>query len=50
VRRFHRYLPEFLGEAAFPPSVTRWLFDPNNLYAEETRFNRALSWANWRMK
>lgn len=37
-------LPEFLGEAAFHPNVQRTLFDPNQLYAAETRFTRAGSW------
>jgi hypothetical protein len=37
-------LPEFLGEPAFPKSVRRVLFDPNGLYAEETRFVRVTSW------
>ncbi len=37
-------LPEFLGEAAFPAGVDRWLFDPNDLYREETRFHRLGHW------
>jgi len=37
-------LPEFLAEPAFPPSVNRVLFDPNNLYSEETRFSRITNW------
>jgi hypothetical protein len=39
-------LPEFLGEAAFPKTAQRWLFDPNDLYGQETRFLRALSWSH----
>jgi len=39
-------LPEFLGEASFPQGADRWLFDPNNLYGEEARFKRALSWSH----
>jgi hypothetical protein len=37
-------LPEFLGEPAFPPSTNRVLFDPNDLYGEETRFTRIRAW------
>jgi hypothetical protein len=37
-------LPEFLGEAAFPAGVERLLFDPNQLYGEERRFERHHSW------
>lgn len=37
-------LPEFLGEAAFPEGVERWLFDPNDLYSDETRFHRLGHW------
>ncbi|MCC6231295.1 MAG: phosphotransferase, partial [Verrucomicrobiales bacterium] len=37
-------LPEFLGEASFPAGVERWLFDPNDLYREETRFHRLGRW------
>ena len=37
-------LPEFLAEAAFPQNVHRILFDPNQLYTAETRFDRASSW------
>jgi len=38
-------LPEFLAEAAFPACVQRVLFDPNGLYAAESRFVRVGSWA-----
>ncbi|MBL9138292.1 MAG: aminoglycoside phosphotransferase family protein [Verrucomicrobiales bacterium] len=37
-------LPEFLGEAGFPPGVERLLFDPNRLYVEDRRFERMESW------
>ena len=37
-------LPEFLGEASFPAAVQRVLFDPANLYRDETRFRRIQSW------
>lgn len=37
-------LPEFLGEAGFPPGVERILFDPNRLYGGEERFVRLESW------
>ena len=37
-------LPEFLGEPGFPANVQRILFDPNNLYADETRFDRITHW------
>lgn len=37
-------LPELLSEAAFPSSVERWLFDPNEHHPRETRFARAASW------
>lgn len=37
-------LPEFLAEEKFPPNVCRRLFDPNDLYAGETRFERSQSW------
>ena len=41
-------LPEFLGEPGFPAGVQRLLFDPNNLYREETRFTRISDWAQAR--
>jgi len=41
-------LPEFLGEAAFPPGVLRILFDANQLYANENRFLRVETWAEAR--
>lgn len=37
-------LPEFLGEAAFPTSALRILFDSNDLYTAEQRFVRVLDW------
>lgn len=37
-------LPEFLAEPEFPATALRILFDSNNLYAEESRFVRALDW------
>ena len=37
-------LPEFLGEPHFPAGVQRLLFDPNDLYREETRFTRITDW------
>jgi len=37
-------LPEFLAEASFPANSRRILFDPNQLYVSETRFDRAGSW------
>ena len=37
-------LPELLAEPAFP-RIDRILFDPNDLYAGETAFFRARSWA-----
>ena len=37
-------LPEFLAEPDFPSTTQRFLFDPNNLYTEEKRFQRVQSW------
>jgi 5'(3')-deoxyribonucleotidase len=37
-------LPEFLAEPGFPAGVRRILFDPNNRYPAEHRFERAASW------
>jgi FMN phosphatase YigB (HAD superfamily) len=37
-------LPEFLAEPAFPAGVKRILFDPNDLYRQETAFDRITSW------
>ena len=37
-------LPEFLGDPGFPSGVTRWLFDPADRYAAETRFERFTAW------
>jgi hypothetical protein len=37
-------LPEFLSEPAFPRDVQRVLFDPGNLYGDETRFRRMQQW------
>lgn len=37
-------LPEFLAEPSFPANTRRILFDPNQLYGSETRFDRASSW------
>lgn len=37
-------LPEFLAEEKFPTATQRWLFDPNNLYTEEKRFERSSAW------
>jgi hypothetical protein len=37
-------LPEFLGDPAFPKGVGPILFDPNNRYPGEERFQRATSW------
>jgi hypothetical protein len=39
-------LPEFLAEAAFPVTVERLLFDPNQTYQTEERFQRFASWAD----
>lgn len=41
-------LPEFLGEPGFPKRVQRFLFDPNQLYADETRFRRIQDWTEAR--
>jgi hypothetical protein len=38
-------LPEFLGHPDFPEGVGRVLFDPHGHYRDETRFQRATSWA-----
>lgn len=37
-------LPEFLGEAAFPKTALRILFDSNDLYVADKRFVRVLDW------
>lgn len=37
-------LPEFLAEPTFPAGVRRILFDPNNSYPNEDRFERVASW------
>jgi len=37
-------LPEFLIESSFPAGVRRILFDPNNRYPTEDRFERVTSW------
>ena len=37
-------LPEFLAEPGFPANVRRLLFDPNDLYGEESRFERVTNW------
>lgn len=37
-------LPEFLARSAFPKNVRCILFDPNNDYPDEKRFERAASW------
>ena len=41
-------LPEFLAEPAFPAGAQRILFDPNQLYADEQRFERIVDWAEAR--
>jgi hypothetical protein len=41
-------LPEFLSAPGFPEKVRRILFDPNGLYADETRFTRAIAWTQMR--
>jgi len=38
-------LPEFLAEAAFPPTTQRILFDPNRLYGTEIPFARLHHWS-----
>jgi nucleoside-diphosphate-sugar epimerase len=37
-------LPEFLAEAAFPPTVERLLFDPNQNTGDEHGFRRFTAW------
>lgn len=38
-------LPEFLGEAAFPDGVEKFLFDPAGLHADAPGLRRVSSWA-----
>lgn len=38
-------LPEFLSETFFPTNVHRVLFDPGDLYHDETRFSRIQKWS-----
>jgi hypothetical protein len=41
-------LPEFLAEPAFPAKADRVLFDPHELYPDETRFKRMVDWTEAR--
>jgi hypothetical protein len=38
-------LPEFLAEPAFPATAARVLFDPSDLYDNETQFTRIKAWS-----
>lgn len=40
-------LPEFLLEPSFPVNTARFLFDPKNIYPEDSRYTKVRSWQEY---